>query len=105
MRNDSEVLNMIGDVHTLKGDVFNEMGESIEYIRIPPLRQTPSGFDPVTRDNTGTLPGLDTQIQQGAALPRDIHRLGRAYSRPFIPRRGINPVGFDKNRPTCREIG
>lgn len=50
MRNDSEVRDLIEGGYIFKGGVFNETGESVAFICLPPLRQAVSGSDTAARE-------------------------------------------------------
>lgn len=51
IRNDSEVRGLIEGGYIFKGGVFNETGESVEFISVPPLRQSASDSDPEARES------------------------------------------------------
>ena len=51
MRNDSEVRDLVEGGYIFKGGVFNETGESVAFISLPPLRQAASDPGSAARES------------------------------------------------------
>ncbi|ABN56084.1 MULTISPECIES: hypothetical protein [Methanoculleus] len=51
LRNDSEVRDLVEGGYIFKAGVFNETGESVAFISLPPLRQAASDSGPAARES------------------------------------------------------